>query len=354
MSFLWSGSLMLLGLIPLIVALYIWLLKRRRRYTVRFSSLALVREAASHQSRWRRHLPFIFFLLAMTSLVMALARPVATVSVPSNKATIIMAIDVSRSMCSTDIAPNRLEVAKDAAVSFVRDNTSGRQVGIVAFAGFAELIQPPTTDLRRLENAIGILAPARRTAIGSAILRSIDAIAEVDERVAPSELRQSTSGAPAVPEGEYLPHIVVLLTDGASNAGPLPMTAAEQAVERGIRVYTIGFGTVNNNSPMNCGDGDLFGFGGGFGSPFDQFGGGGGGGFRREIDEDTLKQIADMTGGEYYAATSASELLEVFRNLPTYVIATRETTEISVFFTAFAVFMTVIALILALRWHPLP
>src|SRR5918994_647552 len=278
-------------------------------------------------------LAILVFLLALASLVMALTRPVATVVIPSNEATVILAMDVSLSMCSTDIAPNRLEVAKDAALSFVRDNSSGRQVGIVAFAGFAELMQPPTTDLQRLENAIGILAPARRTAIGSAILRSIDAIAEVDERVAPSELRQSTGTVPAVPEGEYLPHIVVLLTDGASNAGPLPMTAAEQAAERGIRVYTIGFGTTNNSSPMNCGDEDPFG-GFGFGP---QFGGSGfgGGGFRREIDEDTLKQIADMTGGEYYAATSASELLEVFRNLPTYVVATRETTEISVFFTAF-------------------
>jgi Ca-activated chloride channel homolog len=354
MSFLWPGFLYLLLLIPLAIGVYLWVLRRRRRFAVRYSSLSLVREAAAKQSWLRKHLPSLLFLVVLASLVFALTRPVATVVIPSNEATVILAMDVSLSMCSTDIAPNRLEVSKEAALSFVRDNSSGRQVGIVAFAGFAELIQPPTTDLRRLESAIGILAPARRTAIGSAILRSIDAIAEVDERVAPSELRQSTGSVPAVPEGEYLPHIVVLLTDGASNAGPLPMAAAEQAVERGIRVYTIGFGTINNSSPMNCGDGDLFGFGGGFGSPFGQLGGGGGGGFRREIDEDTLKQIADATGGEYYAATSAGELLEVFRNLPTYVVATRETTEISVFFTAFAVFMTVIALVLALRWHPLP
>ena len=349
MSLLWPGLLSLFLLIPIAIGIYIWILRRRRRFAVRYSSLSLVREALAKQSWLRKHLPFILFLLALSSLILALTRPVATVMIPSNEATVILAIDVSLSMCSTDIAPNRLEVAKDAAMSFVQDNSSGRQVGLVAFAGFAELIQPPTTDLRDLENAIGALIPARRTAIGSAILRSIDAIAEVDDRVTPSELRQSPSVSPAVSEGEYLPHIVVLLTDGASNAGPLPLSAAEQAVERGIRVYTIGFGTTNNSSPMNCGDGDLFGFGG-FGSPF----GGGGGGFRREVDEDTLKQIAEMTGGEYYAATSASELLEVFRNLPTYVVATTETTEISVFFTAFAVLLTILAFLLALRWHPLP
>ena len=317
-----------------------------------------MREAAAKQSWLRKHFPFILFLLALASLVFALGRPVATILVPSNAATVIMAIDVSRSMCSTDIPPNRLVVAKEAALSFVQNNTSGRQVGIVAFAGFAELIQPPTTNGRLLEDAIASLIPARRTAIGSAILRSIDAIAEVDNRVAPSELSQSTDPAAlSVPEGEYVPHIIVLLTDGASNAGPLPMTAAQQAVERGIRVYTIGFGTTNNSSPMNCGDDDPFGFGGGFGSPFGGGGGnfgGGGGGFRREIDEETLQQVADTTGGEYYIATSAGELQDVFENLPTYVIATRETTEISVIFTGVALLLAILAMILSLRWHPLP
>jgi Ca-activated chloride channel family protein len=354
MSLLWPGFLYLLLLIPLAIALYIWSLRRRRRFAVRYSSLSLVREAVAKQSWLRKHLPFVLFLLALTSLVFALGRPVATVMIPSNKATVILAIDVSRSMCSTDIPPNRLEVAKQAALSFVKNNRSGRQVGIVAFAGFAELIQPPTTDEKLLENAITYLAPARRTAIGSAILRSLDAIAEVDSRVAPSELKSSTDQtSPAQAPKEFAPHIIVLLTDGASNAGPLPLSAAQQAVERGVRVYTIGFGTANeNNAPMNCGDEDPF--GGGFGSPFGGGGGFGGGGFRREIDEDTLKQVADLTGGKYYSATSAGELQDVFLNLPTYVIATRETTEISVFFTAFAVLLTILALILALRWHPLP
>jgi Ca-activated chloride channel family protein len=356
MSLLWPGFLYLLLIIPLIIGVYVWMLRRRRRFAVRYSSLSLVREAVAKQSWLRKHLPFILFLLALISLVLALGRPVATVLIPSNKATVILAMDVSLSMCSTDILPNRLEVAKEAALSFVQNNSVGRQVGIVAFAGFAEVIQPPTTDLGLLENAIAFLSPARRTAIGSAILRSIDAIAEVDDRVAPSELGTSTdSTVPAPPPAEYSPHIIVLLTDGASNAGPLPLSAAEQAVERGIRVYTIGFGTTNNSSPMNCGDGDPFG-GFGFGPQFGGggFGGGGGGGFRREIDEETLKQVADLTGGKYYIATSANELQSVFDNLPTYVIATRETTEISVFFTAFAALMAILAIILALRWHPLP
>src|SRR5215213_2033566 len=139
MSLLWPGFLYLLLLIPLAVLVYIWILRRRRRFAIRYSSLSLMREALAKQSWLRKHLPFLLFLLALTSLVFALMRPVATVMIPSNKATVIMAIDVSRSMCSTDIPPNRLEVAKDAALSFIRNNSSGRQVGIVAFAGFAEL-----------------------------------------------------------------------------------------------------------------------------------------------------------------------------------------------------------------------
>jgi Ca-activated chloride channel homolog len=351
MSLLWPGFLYLLLLIPLAVAVYIWILRRRRRFAVRYSSLSLVREAAAKQSWLRKHFPFLLFLLALTSLVFALGRPVATVVIPSNKATVMLAVDVSLSMCSTDIPPNRLEVAKDAALEFVRDNSSGRQVGIVAFAGFAEVIQSPTTDLRDLETAVGYLIPARRTAIGSAILRSLDAIAEVDDRVAPSELSESLDPVnPTQTPEEYSPHIIVLLTDGASNAGPLPFSAAQQAVERGVRVYTIGFGTTNNTSPMDCGDGALFGFGGG---GFGGGGFGGGGGFRREIDEETLTQIADLTGGKYYVAESAEDLQEVFANLPTYIIATRETTEISVFFTAAAVVLAILAMILAMRWHPL-
>src|SRR5512134_3819776 len=125
MSLLWPGFLYLLLLIPMIIGVYIWMMRRRRRFAVRYSSLSLVREAVAKQSWLRKHLPFILFLLALTSLVFALGRPVATVLVPSNKATVIMAIDVSRSMCSTDIPPNRLVVAKEAALSFIQNNTSG-------------------------------------------------------------------------------------------------------------------------------------------------------------------------------------------------------------------------------------
>jgi Ca-activated chloride channel family protein len=352
MGLLWPGFLLLLGLIPLLIAVYIWMLRRRRRFAVRYSSLALIREALPHQSLWRRHLPFALFLLALASLVIALGRPVAEVTVPAGRATIILALDVSRSMCATDIPPNRLESAKAAALSFIEERVSSTQIGIVAFAGFAQLVQPPTTDQELLQDAIENLTTARRTAIGSAILESLDTIAEINPDVAPSATGATLEVEPTpVAEGAYVPDIIVLLTDGASNQGIWPLDAAEQAVDRGVRVYTIGFGTANGAN-MNCNlsftssqfEGSQQGFGGGFG----------GGGFRRGIDEETLQEIADITGGDYYSAESASELQEVFENLPTYLITRQETTEISVAFAAVGALLAGLAIVLSLVWHPLP
>ncbi|MBA3944664.1 MAG: VWA domain-containing protein [Herpetosiphonaceae bacterium] len=361
MSLLWPWFLLLLPILPLLVAAYIWLLRRRRRGALRYSSLMLIRMALPKRSRVRRHLPFAFFLLALTSLIIALARPVATVSVPSNQSTIMLAIDVSRSMGFTDIQPSRLEAAQSAALSFIRQQKSGTQIGIVAFSGYAALIQPPTSDRGALQVAIESLTMGRSTAIGSGILESVDAIATIDKKVAPSVADTAPASgvipAPA-PKGVYAPDIIVLLTDGVSNAGPLPLDAAQQAVDRGVRVYTIGFGTANGSAPFdgNQGRGGTRGGGGGFGGG--GFGGGGFGGgfggFRRGIDEETLKQVATMTGGNYYSASSAGELQSVLQHLPTYVITKRGIMEISVAFTAVGALLAVLAIGLAQLWHPLP
>jgi Ca-activated chloride channel family protein len=382
MALLWPWFLLLLAIIPLLIGAYIWILRRRRRFTIRYSSLALVREALPHQSRLRRHLPFALFILALTSLILALVRPVSIISVPSGQATIILTIDVSMSMCSTDIQPNRLLAAESAALSFIKKQKPSTQIGLVAFSGYAELIHPPSNDSETLTDAIDSLLTGRRTAIGSAILKSLDAIAEVDPNVAASIAPNSTAPKPApVPKGAYAPDIIVLLTDGASNTGPLPLDAAQQAVDRGIRIYTIGFGTANGSQFPNCSpqfqgnepaQGQFpgsrqqnggsqfprgqqqFGGGGGF-SGGGGFGGGGqqAGGFRRGIDEATLKKIAEMTGGTYYPAESAAQLQAVFQNLPTSLITKHETTEISVFFVLAGALLAALGIMLSLIWHPL-
>ena len=352
MDWLWPDLLLLLVLVPLAVGLYIRVL--RRRFTVRYSSLILVKDAMPPSSWLKRHLPFMLFVIALTSLVLASGRPLVPVQILSGRTTIMLTLDVSRSMCMRDILPTRLDVAKGAVRAFVEHPVLGTQVGLVAFAGFAELAQPPTTDAIMLETAIKDLVTATNTAIGRGILRALDAIAEVDKRVPKSqEIGDSavyplkTVPGPRSDEEDYMPHIIVLLTDGASNSGPDPLLAAQQAAERGVRIFTIGFGTTKS-AVMDCGTtiADNAYLSPGLETP-------GSGGFGAEPDEVTLKQIAQMTGGKFYSATSASELQTVFQSLGSYVAMTNQTIEVSVFFAAMGVLMAIAAFILSLIWHPI-
>ncbi len=355
MNLIWPWFLLLLLSIPLLIAVYIWVLRRRRRFAVRYSSLSIIREALPRQSRWRQHLPFALFLLGLASLTMAMARPVAEVEVPLSQTTIILALDVSRSMCATDVSPNRLTVAQEAALDFIEEQAADTQIGIVAFAGFAETIVPPTNDKEALQEAVENLTTSLGTAIGSATLKSIDAIAENNEAVPPSGLNLRTEeNDNGSEEGEYLPDIIVLLTDGANTQGPFPLDAARQAADRQLRVYTIGFGTTEL-SEMVCSRQQLGSdiFGGRFG------GGGFGGGFRDFrrfllLDEPTLEAVADITGGSYFRAESADQLNEVFLDLPTQIVLQKETLEISVIFLALGVILAIIAMALALLWNRFP
>jgi Ca-activated chloride channel homolog len=333
MNLLWSWSLLLLWLIPILLVLYIWMLKRKRKHALHYSTLVLIRQALPQQSRYKRHLPFALFVLALTSLVFALGRPVAHTTVPDGHATVILAIDVSRSMLQADIPPNRLNAAMDAALSFIRSRASNTQIGIVAFSGFAQLIQVPTTDQKELEAKVKSLTTGRRTSIGAGILESLDAIAEVNQEVwgIGSEVEGGIGSIPRT-DGSYVPDIIVLLTDGVHSTGPMPLEAAQEAAERGVRIYTIGFGTEEGS--------------------FLHYGGGGG--FRRGIDEATLIEIAAITGGEYYSATSSGELQKVFESLPSYLSLRQETTEISVYFATIGAFLAALALLLSLLWNPLP
>ncbi len=358
MTFLWPTLLLGLLVIPVSLGIYIWAIRRRRRYAVRFSHLALIREALPRGARWRRHLPFALFLIGLASLATALARPTAEVEVPLSRTSIILALDTSRSMCATDVLPNRLTVAQEAALSFIRNQPDGVQIGIVAFAGFAEIIVPPTSDRDTLIEAVETLTTSLGTAIGSATLKSIDAIAEVNDAVAPSGVFLDPEASGPEPEVHlYLPDIIVLLTDGANTQGPRPQDAARQAADRLVRIYTIGFGTTEL-SDMVCTraqlGGDVFGdgFGGGFGGGF---GFGGSGNFRRFLllDEPTLRSVAEITGGSYFRAENAEQLAEVFATLPARFAFQKERVEISVFFLAFGALLATVGVALALRWNRL-
>jgi Ca-activated chloride channel family protein len=270
----------------------------------------------------------------------------------------VLAIDVSRSMCATDIQPNRLSVAQEAALNFILDQVEGTQIGIVAFAGFAEIIVPPTHDKQVLEEAVENLTTSLGTAIGSATLKSIDAIAEINSAVAPSGLDlDDENGEDRAEDPNYQPDIIVLLTDGANTHGPLPLNVAQQAAARQVRVYTIGFGTTEF-SEMVCSTqqlgsevfGDGF-FGGGFRGGF-----GGRGNFRNYLllDETTLRVVADITGGSYFRAENADQLNEIFQDLPTQIVLQSERLEISVLFSILGALFVMAAITLSLLWNRFP
>ena len=355
MSFAWPLALLSLLLVPAVLAVYWWAQRRRRKQAVRYSSVALLRSVLPARKRWQRHLPVALLLLGLASLAFAAGRPHVTRDVPIARTSIILALDVSRSMCSTDVRPNRLAVAQEAARRFVEKQPSGIRMGLVVFSGFAELTVPPTTDRKALDDAIKGLTTGHGTAIGSAMLKGIDAIAESNPEVSPvGDFPDEPPADPGRPGANgYVPDIVVVLTDGANNRGIEPLDAAPYAVERRVRVYTIGFGTANP-SPPSCTreqlGGDVFdsrGFGGGGGF------GGGFGGFL-VADAPTLKAVAERTGGTYHNANDADQLRKVFARLPKEVATQKRPTEITWWFAGMGALLAAAAVAASMRWSAYP
>jgi Ca-activated chloride channel family protein len=355
MSFSWPFALLLLLVVPVLLGAYVWQLRRKRKQAVRYSSIALIRAALPRRSRWRRHVPVALLLASIAGLAMATARPQVSVEVPLGRTSIILALDVSGSMCATDVEPNRLKVAQDAARAFVKDQVAGTRIGIVAFAGFAQLVVPPTTDKTKLTNAIDNLTTARGTVIGAAMLTALDAIAEVNPDVHPSS-SVGTGGPPAgaPSDDDYVPDIIVLLTDGANTRGIGPVDAAKQVADQRVRVYTIGFGTTNptemvcTREQLGAAALDENGFAGGGGPPR--------GGFRQAlvIDEPTLQEVADITGGTFYKAEDADQLRGVFSGLPNQIELQKEHREISVAFAIAGAVLAMAAIGLSLLWNRSP
>ncbi len=355
MSFQWPLALLSLAVVPVLLGVYWWALRRRRRRAVRYSSVALLRSVLPGRKRWQRHLPVALLLAGIVALALASGRPQMVRSVPDARTSIILALDVSGSMCSSDVKPNRLAVAQEAARAFVENQPKGLRMGLVVFAGFAELAVPPSTDRKVLVEAIAGLTTGRGTAIGSAMLKSLDAIAEINPAVQPVG---DAPGAPAETKpgvNGYVPDIVVLLTDGASNRGIEPLDAVPYAVERRVRVYTIGFGTTNPSRPACTREqlgGDVFsrGFGGGGGFQ------GGFGGFRRFLvaDTPTLMGVAEQTGGTYHGAKDADQLRKVFSDLPKEVAKQKRPTEVTWIFAALGALLAAAAVAGSMRWSPYP
>jgi Ca-activated chloride channel homolog len=341
MTFSWPWALVSLLIIPILCGITWLLRRRRRRAAVRVTSIALVRAALPARTRWTRLIPTLLLLLGFATLSVGAARPQATVPVPSNSTTIMLAMDVSGSMCSTDVEPNRLTVAQEAAVSFIESQDGETKIGLVAFAGVAGLQVPPTTDKDALIEAIDNFTTARGTAIGSAILTSIDSIAAINPTVAPTGV-----DAESAQRSGYAADVIVVLTDGANTQGVEPTTAAESAAVRGLRVFTIGFGTTTP-SRMACTGRQAGGWAGG---PRGGFGGGGGRN-PRIIDEATLQAVAEITGGQYYKAESADQLQEALGDLPSQVTVANKHVDIASWFAGAGGLLVAIAVGLSLWWN---
>jgi Ca-activated chloride channel family protein len=346
MTFVWPWALLSLLIIPIVV-LTTWLLRRRRRRAaVRVTSIALVRAALPTRSRWVRLIPGVLLMLGFATLGIGAARPQASVPVASDSTTIMLAMDVSGSMCATDVAPNRLTVAQQSAIAFIEAQEGGPQIGLVAFSGFAAVQVPPTTDADQLVEAINSFSTARGTAIGSAILTSLDGIAEIDPTVAPSGV-----DAESAQRSGYASHVIVVLTDGANTQGVEPAEAAEAAAVRGVRVFTIGFGTTSPTR-MACTGQQAGGWGAGGGGGWR--GGSGGRGDGRNplvIDESALQDVAEITDGQYYRAESAAQLQEALGDLPSHVTVVTQHVDVASWFAAVGGLLIAAALALSLWWN---
>jgi Ca-activated chloride channel family protein len=349
MSVSWPWALLALLVLPLVLATWWLTRRRRRRAAVRVTSIGLIRAALPGRSRWRRRVPAALLAVGLAVLSVGAARPQATVPVASSSTTIMLALDVSGSMCSTDVKPNRITAAEQSASAFIKSQAGGPRVGLVVFAATAVVLVPPTTNTGQLLHALGGLTTSFGTAIGEGILTSLDAIAQVDPSVAPTGATVRRS-----PGAGYADDVIVVLTDGSNNRGVDPQTAAKEAADRGVRVFTIGYGT-DNPAPLECSSTQFGGFGGGPGGGgfVGGFGGGGpdGGGNPLLANYGALMQISKTTGGTFYRAASASQLSRALARLPDAFTVVREHVDLASWFAVAGGLLIAAAVALSLWWN---
>ncbi len=309
-----TEPLRLIGLVLVLAGIgtYLVLQGRRRRYTLRFTNVDLLSTVAPRRPGWRRHLPAGLFLVALALLVVAWAGPTAPVTVPVERATVVLAIDVSLSMQATDVDPNRLAAARSAALDFLAVAPPELNVGLVTFSGVATIAVPPTTDRDLVADAIERMQLAERTATGEAIFASLDAISLV----------------PPDPDGTKVPAAIVLMSDGATTAGRPNDEAVAAAVEAQVPVTTIAFGTDEGTITVP-------------GDPTP---------VAVPVDRAALEAIAEETGGSYFSAVTAGELEDIYVNLGSSMGYTTEEQEVTGWFVGSALIVLITTGTLSLVW----
>ncbi len=342
-SFLWPQYLWLMLAVPLLVLFYLWLLARRKKLVLRFASLAIVKQAMGRGMGWRRHVPPALFLVAMSALLFAASRPLAMVSLPADHATIMLVMDVSLSMRAPDVKPTRLVAAQEAAKAFLKELPRAIKVGIVTFAGTAQVVQPATLNREDLVAAIDRFQMQRGTAVGSGIVVALSELFP-DEGI---DLGEMTYGnvqkrgkslddvGRAKPKKEFVPvapgsfesAAIVLLTDGRRTAGIDTQEAALMAANHGVRVYAIGLGTVDGTIPG-----------------FENWS------YYLRLDEPSLKAVAQVTQAQYFYAGDADALRKVYEKLGTRLQLDKKETELSGLLALAAALLSFGAAALSMVW----
>jgi len=334
MSFIWPPMLLLALVIPVGVALYLVRDRRRRRRIAEFGTFAgAATERPTPGGRLRRRLPAVLFVVGMTILVLAIARPQSVVSVPRVEGTVILSFDVSGSMAATDLAPTRMEAAKKAARGFVERQPASMLIGVVAFSDSGFSVQVPTDDQALVLAAIDRIQPERGTSLGRGILTSLTTIETADaDPAAGYYTNRSPDPGPTpaptpVPDGTYASAAIVLLTDGENNQRPDPLEAASAAADRGVRIYTVGIGSAAGTTLQ------VEGFQ-----------------VHSQLDEAMLRQIADITDGTYYAADDPQELSAIYDTIDTRLVIKPEPMEVTSLFAGAGVLLLVIGGLASLTW----
>ncbi|MEC4720026.1 VWA domain-containing protein [Noviherbaspirillum sp. CPCC 100848] len=342
-NFLWPELLALL-LVPIVFAA--WYIRATRKTTdtlQRYPGLTASLPTASKDRAFLRHLSPALFIAALTLLILAFARPVATVMLPTLHNTIILALDVSGSMRADDVQPNRLDAAKAAVKEFVELQPDSTRIGIVSFATAASVVQAPSRNHTDILNAVNQLQLQAGTAIGSAILISLNTIfpdlkidlgtADFEPRAPDKNLRNPAANDPLrvdrsqtiVPPGSYKNAAIVLLSDGEATTGPDPIETSRIAAERGVRIFTVGIGTA---------EGQVVSYGGWS--------------MKVALNEDALRKIASNTGGEYMYAATGQQLTDVYKSLSARFAYEERETEIGAILVGVAAVCALASALLAL------
>ena len=299
MTFIWPIMLLSLLLIPLLLGVYLRLLRRRRQAAAELGPLRLVSSSAGRDVGRRRHVPPALFLGGLTFLLVGLARPEMEVSLPRVEGTVILAFDVSSSMLAEDLEPTRLAAAQAAARAFVAEQPETVQIGVVAFSNGGLVVQPPTDDETAVLATIDRLSPQGGTSLGQGIFTSLNAIAgepltldvaALDANILEDDAPPDDALATAV--GYYPSAVIVLLSDGENTESPDPLAVAQVAATAGVRIYPIGIGRAEGTVL------ELDGFN-----------------IVTQLDETSLQDIASLTNGAYYHAEDAESLQEIYQTI---------------------------------------